>query len=267
MNLPDPGVVAAATGVPLKTAAAAVENLASGAAVALGVNGWQGSGKDSLAPQALARLGYQDPEHVYFAKALKDEVDHVITAVRMAPSLDAVDTVADVISEAMNVPARQAAYVIGLLWVPAHEDSGLTSRHRTPEVRAALQYWGTQVRRRQDRDYWVRKATRPTIEALADGRSVMITDVRFPNEADGLLAVGATVVRIEISRHAQGERLFKRDGIIPDHAALYHESEVALDDFPRFHARVDNNGAEQVTVRTMADIVSGRVHDLVGLAA
>lgn len=206
----------------------------------LGVNGWLASGKDSVAPAVLAELGVTDAGHVFFARALKDELDLIIAVVADAA---APDTGAATVASMFTIPKEQAAHLTGLLWEPTHSD-GLrpTAFSRTDEIRLALQFLGTDVRRAQDPDYWVKRTLKPVVDQIASGQRLFATDIRFPNEVTGAQGLGFLVVRLDITRETQRERLMARDGLEPDPAALYHASETALDDYDGFDLRVDNNG-------------------------
>ncbi len=60
---------------------------------------------------------------------------------------------------------------------------------------------------------------------------IVITDVRYPNEADAILAAGGIVIRIV------------RDGVIlNDGRDVNHISETALDNYDKFSAVIHNNG-------------------------
>lgn len=112
----------------------------------------------------------------------------------------------------------------------------------TPEkdiltVREILQRWGTDYRRAQDPDYWVKQ-----MRAFASSRPepLVIDDVRFPNEAELVHELGGLLVRIE-----------PFDGWQPGPFAN-HESETALDAYERFHLLIwPSLGA----VQEAADIV------------
>jgi hypothetical protein len=59
---------------------------------------------------------------------------------------------------------------------------------------AILQWWGTDVMRKQDPDYWVKQlANRITQD---DPAIAVITDVRFPNEANWVKEKGGTLIRV-----------------------------------------------------------------------
>jgi len=79
--------------------------------------------------------------------------------------------------------------------------------------RTLLQFWGTEFRRAQDPDYWVKK-TLAQIE-LDNPEVALIGDLRFPNEVEGIRAAGGYVVRVD------------RVGYVSD--VPEHISEKALD--------------------------------------
>ncbi|WP_329168309.1 hypothetical protein OG709_29910 [Streptomyces sp. NBC_01267] len=80
-----------------------------------------------------------------------------------------------------------------------------------PEVRRILQELGSSIRA-IDPDFWLRTALAKVTAANEDGVPVVITDVRYPNEAASLKAAGFHLVYIER----------------PDVPKLDHESEGAL---------------------------------------
>lgn len=163
----------------------------------VGLAGYAGSGKDTFA-DALELLGWH---HAKFAGLLKDvalavdpyvEVDDLTGFVRLS------DLVADV---------------------------GWTKAKRSADVRRFLQRLGTDgVRRHLGEDIWVDA----TMDALSkiDG-CIVISDVRFPNEAQAIHDAGGVVVRIE------------RPGFGPVNG---HESESALD-FWEFDVVIHNDGS------------------------
>lgn len=61
-------------------------------------------------------------------------------------------------------------------------------------ARELLQYWGTEIMRSIDNDIWV-KVTLRQIHAEAPAIA-LIGDVRFPNEVEGVQAVGGKVIRL-----------------------------------------------------------------------
>lgn len=87
--------------------------------------------------------------------------------------------------------------------------------------REMLQQFGTDVCRNWKSDIWVQAL-------FADYRMIdnwVITDVRFPNEADAIRHEGGVMIRLNA--------LYAKKSV--------HLSETALDDYPRFDIIVDMN--------------------------
>lgn len=84
--------------------------------------------------------------------------------------------------------------------------------------------YGTHLFRKYDNDYWV-KAMVTKLRSLPSDAKVMITDVRFPNEAAAVHGVGGKLIRLE--RHHD------RDTMVSE-ATKQSVSETALDDFAFF---------------------------------
>jgi hypothetical protein len=101
------------------------------------------------------------------------------------------------------------------------------AKTKYPEVRSLLQRTGTEAGRRVlGDDVWV--------EALYadhhDAAGLVVTDVRFPNEAEAVAKRGGVMIRVE------------RPGVGPtkDKYGRAHISETALDDWPFDHVLVND---------------------------
>lgn len=116
---------------------------------------------------------------------------------------------------------KEIALAIG--WNGIKDDAG----------RQLLQNLGLAVRTNLHPDAWVWPVLRDMPERL------VITDVRFPNEAESIKAVGGVMVRVE------------RPGVGPVNG---HVSEVAIDDWP-YDGTVLNDGS----LDALADTVKGLV--------
>jgi hypothetical protein len=106
-------------------------------------------------------------------------------------------------------------------WVTEEPDPDFNALAPFGKHPKLLQWWGTEYRRRQDPDYWVNKLTE-AIPGKLD--MVLITDVRFPNEAECIKNRGGYNVKIQ--------RLGP-DGspyVAPDRPAD-HPSEIALNGY------------------------------------
>jgi hypothetical protein len=106
-------------------------------------------------------------------------------------------------------------------WVrpdPNPEVSTLAPFGKHPKL---LQWWGTEYRRNEDPEYWTKKlfASIPANLSVA-----MVTDVRFPNEADGIKQRGGFVVNVQ-RLHEDSTSFFSGDRPVD------HPSEVALDGY------------------------------------
>lgn len=209
----------------------AFSRLASGEVIALAVSGKFGSGKDTVAPPVVAALGHADDAlHEFFAKPLKDEMNNVIDLVRSA---EAQGVAIRAVAASQQVSIADATAVVTRLWDDVKNGAVQNSKDRTDASRFALQYWGTDVRRTQDQNYWVKIAINETLQKLSAGNSVFVTDARFPNEIDSLADLGAATVRLKVSPEVQESRIVSRDGIVPTVEARNHISETALDEYER----------------------------------
>lgn len=140
----------------------------------VGLTGYAGAGKDAFAKSLKLRGGF---ERVGFADAVKE----------MALVLD------PLLSTPENaVHDSGLAYLSNIVMALGWEEA-----KKIPSVRQYLQVLGTDaVRNIVGTDAWVRAAEAKVIGHLREGRNVVITDVRFPNEAAFVKSYGGTVVKI-----------------------------------------------------------------------
>jgi len=223
--------------------------------VLLGFSGWPAAGKDTVPEVLFSQLGVE-AEHVYFSIPLKREVDRVITLCRDHVDEDGAGRE---VAVEMGVSDDHGHWAARIIHAAAHADGGLHSRTRTPEVRELLQVWGTDVRRGEDPDYWVRQALAPAVETIAAGRCAYLSDVRFPNEVDGARRLGFHVTRLVVSRETVVRRLFERDGLEYESsqldAMLAHPAESSLDGYHGFDLVLDNEGVVEGAVAAVrADV-------------
>ena len=86
-------------------------------------------------------------------------------------------------------------------------------------IRRILQWYGTDICRKQDPNHWV-KIMSILVDGIKSGTTIIIDDIRFPNEADFVLDRGGFLVRV----HPYA-------GWQPTPEAK-HESETIFDDWP-----------------------------------
>lgn len=102
---------------------------------------------------------------------------------------------------------------------------------RTDEARAALQYWGTEVRRSQNGNYWINRMSEFIVDSVNNGYSVSVTDARFPNETELVEDLLGKVIRLDVPEDVRVKRVEIRDNIKVNLESLVHISELALDDY------------------------------------
>lgn len=161
----------------------------------VGLIGRKRSGKDTFAERLIAEHGFA---RVAFADPLK----------AAALALDPIIVGAE---ECAGIPDERLSQVVA--------EEGWERAKEWPEVRRILQALGVAVRDHVDRDAWLNAAA-DTIRYLRAGPEatpVVVTDVRFPNEAAWIASAGGLLVRIT------------RQGLDTSDA---HVSETALDDYP-----------------------------------
>lgn len=136
----------------------------------VGMLGYAQSGKDTAASRLTERYGFR---RVAFADALKRIALDMDPIVQVLPSLS---------PNLATVRLSDVVYPLG--WEHAK---------RVPEVRRMLQELGVAVRAHLGPDTWVNEVMR---QLHRESRGVVITDVRFPNEAAAIREIGGVLVRV-----------------------------------------------------------------------
>lgn len=106
-------------------------------------------------------------------------------------------------------------------WVvpsPEYEPTPLAPYGKHPKL---LQWWGTEYRRAQNKNYWVDKLF-ASIPANTD--IALISDVRFQNEADAITSRGG--YNVNVQRLNQDGTMYQSTDRSPNHL-----SETALDNY------------------------------------
>lgn len=150
------------------------------------------SGKDSVAARLVSQFQYT---RIAFADPLREMALKVNPLIPTGP----------------RIYVRLAVLIRDVGWEYAKD--------HYPEVRRLLQHMGQTVRE-YDEDFWLRIALDKAANAKRWNLPVVVTDVRYPNEAIALAHAGFRVVQV-IRTGAVGSRSFD--------ATDCHESETALD--------------------------------------
>jgi hypothetical protein len=163
----------------------------------IALTGLARSGKDTVAARLVERHGYV---RVAFADALK------AAALRTDPYIPL---------PAARVTVRLSALIERIGWELAKD--------RYPEVRRYLQEYGQTVREIRPR-FWIEAAGDAVRDAWAAGKPVVMTDVRYVNEADFLTVQGFQVVRITRPGQEPGAHISERQML------SYHASRTIVND-------------------------------------
>lgn len=169
-------------------------------------SGKMASGKDTMG--AMFMKAFPQAKHLAFGDALKAELNEYLNYLR--------DNKKAVKPEDMDIEVFNELKKIAY-------DSNDSAYDKTVEIRRALQLYGTDYRRKNNPDYWVKKCEAIILE---DPNGVYcVTDARFKNEIKMLENHGFNLVRLEVEPKDQIERIKKRDGITPNEINFTHKSE------------------------------------------
>lgn len=138
----------------------------------IGLTGERGTGKDTAAAWLGDAFGF---ERMAFADPLKDEVAHELQLIR-PPS----------ISAPKDILRAWSACLPG----------DVHKKPTSPEVRRILQWYGTEYRRGQDPDHWINRME-ARYKARGEYAMIVVSDLRFANEADWVRSKGGQVWKIE----------------------------------------------------------------------
>jgi dephospho-CoA kinase len=163
----------------------------------IGLSGYARSGKDEVAKILVSEFNF---ERVAFADAIRDLL------YQMNPMVDV---------------TRLQTVVDALGW-------DVAKKH--PDIRGYLQDLGVGARKLFGDNFWINQALNPHIyehPIVGVNKDIVVTDVRFINEAETINSLGGQVWRI------------KRSGVDP---VNQHVSEVALD-YYKFDQILKNEGS------------------------
>lgn len=167
----------------------------------IGLTGRAGSGKSTAAAFLEDEYGFA---HIAFA-----------------------DPIVDMIGALFNTAGIDGAWMAERALKEQPTTLGFSYRHLAQTLGTE---WG---RNTVAPDFWLRVATLRVRELLRTGDNVVISDVRFPNEADWLLAQGGVLVRLQRDDAAAvrpHESEAHADALAVDATVLNNGSQIALYD-------------------------------------
>lgn len=258
------------------TAAAAADAVTSGRAVFIVVSGRMCSGKDSIAPDLAPGMGLPNCLRIGYSIPMREELDqafqlayavagpeHVLAA---GAQRDIAEALVDVLRLAPEHGVAMAAKVGAEIVSAAGRGEVALASARTEGTRDLLQLLGSDWRQDQDVEYWPKRVVVPALRALAEGTSVYLTGGRYEPDVEVPRGLQALTVRLDVTRETQLRRLRERDGLVPTAAtlaALDHPGETALDDWPHFDVRVDNNEDGPAAQAAVTDEITSALREIV----
>lgn len=201
--------------------------------------GGMGAGKDVV---GLHLAENQDKEkfHFSFATPLKDDVDAILKFLKELDEMDSTSRIKK-LAEEFSFEEEDAAQMIYILKGIYLHYPEVNARSREPEIRLALQLWGSGVRRKQNINHWVDLAKAKIEEKLNEGYFVYITDGRFVNEFKVINDLGGVTIGLSSSESTRVKRIQDRDGATPSREQLSHSSEKDWKDYKEFDIVIDND--------------------------
>lgn len=207
--------------------------------IVLGLAGHAGSGKDTVADHLVARYGF---EKFAFSDSLYREVS-------VAFNLESEDLLRDRWTKEEPIELLSLIQCSDLAFREVAEQQisilrttrgmiTLPSAVLPLSPRQILQWWGTEYRRAQDPDYWVKKtaewlATVPKLFAYPEQVPTLFvnTTVRFPNERQWVHDLGGSIWHV-----------FRRDA----KPVALHVSENPLEIWPGERELYNNDSIERL---------------------
>lgn len=182
------------------------------------MSGKMGSGKDTIGNEITKADCVKDYTliNMSYASPVRTEMVEILEAYKTMSAQE--------INDKFDVSIFKVKKLVDLIGDDSVYERSISSRQ-------AIQYWGTDVRRNQNNNYWVNKIVELSIKLINENKSVYITDVRFPNEAMSIIDLGGKIIRLEVSTSTRKSRIMSRDGIVPTDEQLNHISEVSLDNY------------------------------------
>lgn len=210
------------------------------------VSGKKGSGKDTLVDnvgRVVADMGFTTLK-LPVALPLKERAAALFDAYRaqkLQQALCADELFRD--SEAFRAEATERIEDIFDRGLPVDAFG-----HAHPDIRLFLQWFGSEVGRSFDENYWAQQSAEKIRGKLGTVGLIGVPDARFPSEIYSLQEFNPLIIRLDIDKELQRQRILERDGYLPSEEAFAHASESGLDDF-EFEHRFDAALPESVIVQ------------------
>lgn len=161
--------------------------------IIIGLTGANGAGKDTAAIMLQAALRNQNRKAVIvaFADALYQEVAAAFNCtIAQLKERGTKELPAEWLQLSKCLDQSFLSFIDQGEWP-------FTQLHMPRSPRTILQWWGTEYRRAQNPLYWVQRFQQTTAALLsAEVNNIIVTDVRFADEAQCIRALGGQVWRV-----------------------------------------------------------------------
>lgn len=217
----------------------------------IALTGYAGTGKDTVADILATHCGFRK---LAFADPLRGEVAAAFDVpLDLLTNRDTKEQATPLL-RMERAPLEFRAVVAYETDAAKHADTSddWITAPRTP--RQILQWWGTEYRRAQDPDYWVKATRQRLVHYINEQREqrFVITDCRFPNEAQAIQAMGGqlwqvTRVGISAATTTEGAHSSATSGaelephaIIQNHGTIHQLREQVLGEWWALEAGLDS---------------------------
>jgi hypothetical protein len=198
--------------------------------IMIGLSGKISSGKDSFADIAVDRFGFKK---LSFAGLLKEEVKEFLHKFKISFTEDNIYGTQLDKEQVISFPE----YFDYSSMVEEYPFLAMKCRDLT--FRYLLQLWGTEYRRAQDPDYWIKAFNKQAQQYPF----VVCSDLRFKNEYEYFRSIEAVCVRIE-----------RTDGFIS--GTVRHLSEIDLDDVIGWDYVIINNSTYEKYCERIVNVLN-----------
>lgn len=203
------------------------------------LSGKAGVGKDYIANELKSALLNRDfePEIIAYADALRDELTQIGKELKGLKDNNYINIENKYNLSEDVVKTLDSKYKV--------QDINFNSKNRDPHYREILQWYGTDVRRKQKSDYWIQKMfDKIHKEAIAGTNVIIIPDARFKNEIDDInhhFNFATMAYRLTDKSSNIDKREYNRDKQKMDSKEKEHLSETDLDYYPDFNLVFDRS--------------------------
>lgn len=223
--------------------------------IIIAFSGKIGSGKTSTATALGDKMFPNNYKIVSFSIPLKAETDTIVKLIKSLPDKESIDNLLKN-SFFDSVNKDKARHAIEIIFNDVRNGNIVDGYNKTPELRKFYQYWGTEVRRKENNNYWIIEMDKTVSPLIHKGINIIIDDVRFENEAYFVLLKKGKLYRLNVDAETRKNRVQDRDGKQTS-VNNSHDSETNLDDFDRFTKSYEISEQE-----TIDDIVNMIISDI-----